>query len=243
MLEENKFDKKFYDDHAREGADYLHYGYWQQQYGWLVAETALQQEYQDPFVIDVGCACGAMLKGFKETGLFARVAGIDLSDHMIGLGRTHLGFTDSELIVGSATDMPFETGTASLVHSQQVLEHIPSEQTNSVVAEIARVLRPGGRVFIGLPALRHGDPPTKHTRDPTHVNIKPTLYWTTALQQFGLQFDVESFERYARSARGPEASRPALSSGARSSIRPFWQHYPGWSLWTLIKTDGGTSRS
>ena len=65
------------------------------------------------------------------------------------------------------------------------------------------------------------------TRDPTHVNIKPTLYWTDALLRFGLQFDIESFERYARSERSPEKSPPA--------VNPFWKHYPGWSVWTLIK--------
>jgi ubiquinone/menaquinone biosynthesis C-methylase UbiE len=232
MLQATNYEKQFYDEHARTGLDYLGYGRWQQQYGWLMAEVALQQEYQDPFVIDVGCACGSMLKGFKETGVYTRVAGIDVSDHMIGLGRTHFGFTESELIVGTATDMPIESGTVSLVHSQQVLEHIPPEQTDAVVAEMARVLRPGGRAFIVLDALRHSDEPTRHSGDPTHVNIKPTQYWTTALQQFGLQFDIETFERYARSVRTPQRSWPVTSFVAQ----PFWEKHAGWSVWTLIKT-------
>ena len=38
-------------------------------------------------------------------------------------------------------------------------------------------------------------------------------------------FDVEAYDRYARSKYGP-------TQGLDSS---FFQHYPSWSTWTLIK--------
>jgi hypothetical protein len=61
--------------------------------------------------------------------------------------------------------------------------------------------------------------------DPTHLNIQPINYWTEKFQRRGLFFDVEAYNRFVRSSRGP-------TQGLEKS---FFQHYPYWSVWTLVK--------
>ena len=48
--------------------------------------------------------------------------------------------------------------------------------------------------------------------DPTHVNIQPVLYWTQKLQRRGLYFDIEAYNRFARSRRGPTSAIEGPSS-------------------------------
>lgn len=219
------YDEQYYREHAEAGLDYLVHGFWHESYAAMVAEATLQAGYAKPFVVDAGCACGSILKGFKNTALFERVLGVDLSEHMIVLGRKHFRYGDDELVAGSIAEIPAESGSVSLLHSAQVLEHIPDELTDPILDEFARILRPGGRAFLCLDAMRDGETKDMYMGDPTHVNIQPVLYWTEKLQKRGLLFDIEAYNRFARSPRGPTAGDP----------RSFYQSYPAWSAWTLIR--------
>ena len=151
--------------------------------------------------------------------------GIDLSEHMVKLGRRHFGFSDSELIAGSMANIPVESKSVSLLHSAQVLEHIHDELVDPILDEFARILRPGGRAFLCLDALREGERVEMYMGDPTHVNIKPILYWTEKLQRRGLLFDIEAYNRFARSKRGPTHGDP----------KSFFETYVNWSAWTLVR--------
>ena len=76
------FDERYYQEHKLAGLDYLGFGDWQRQYGrWMVDALGLQGKK----VLDVGCACGAIVRGFGEAG--AVVQGVDVNEHMIRLGR------------------------------------------------------------------------------------------------------------------------------------------------------------
>jgi ubiquinone/menaquinone biosynthesis C-methylase UbiE len=221
-----EYSQEYYEEHVDAGLDYLGHGFWQEQYGLMVAEATQQGNYERPFLVDAGCACGSILQGFRKTGIFPRVMGLDLSEHMIKLGRQHFGFTTSELIHGSIADIPVESGSVSLVHSAQVLEHIPDSLVDKIISEFARVLRPGGRAFLCLDAMRTGENKEMYMGDPTHVNIQPVIYWTTKLQRRGLLFDVEAYDCFVRSKRRP----------TDSDARTFFETYPYWSTWTLIKS-------
>ena len=121
--------------------------------------------------------------------------------------------------------IPVELNSVSLLHSAQVLEHIPDELVEFILDEFARILRPGGRAFLCLDALREGERAEMYMGDPTHVNIQPILYWTEKLQKRGLLFDIEAYNRFARSRRGPTQGDP----------RSFFETYVNWSAWTLIR--------
>jgi len=224
-LRSRDFEAAYYEEHKAAGLDYLGHGYWQQSYARMVADATFQESYERPVVFDAGCACGSILKGFKDTGIFARVHGMDLSAHMVGLGRAHFGFSESEMMVGSIERTSLPDACATLVHSAHVLEHIPAAIAESVVPELARILRPGGRAFLCMPAVRHGETSSQYQRDPTHVNIQPVAYWTRLFQGSGLLFDVEAYNRFVRSPAGP----------SKGEQRSFFEAYPRWSVWTLMK--------
>jgi len=225
VLTAKSYDEQYYREHADAGLDYLGHGFWHDSYAAMVSEATLQLTYSNAFVVDAGCACGSILKGFKDLPIYKRVLGVDLSEHMIKLGRQHFGYTNTELVSGSIANVPVESRSVSLLHSAQVLEHIPTELMDSILDEFARVLRPGGRAFLCLDALREGETKEMYMGDPTHVNIQPVLYWTEKLQKRGLLFDIEAYNRFVRSRRGPTNGDP----------RSFYETYVNWSAWTLIR--------
>ncbi|MES2090157.1 MAG: class I SAM-dependent methyltransferase, partial [Pseudomonadota bacterium] len=208
------------------GIDYLHYGWWHCSYAMMVSEATFQHTYDKPVVLDAGCACGALVKGFRNTGLYARAIGVDISSDLIEHGLRKWPELYSDLVVGNLKEIPLPDGYCSLVHSQQTLEHIPEEDAGFVVREFARVLRPAGRAFICLPVLKWGQPADTHDYDPTHVNIKPPTYWSSLLTQFGLVWDQEAQERYYRSVM-----KPGPHVG-----KTFFMAEEGWSVYALLKT-------
>lgn len=69
------------------------------------------------------------------------------------------GFKTIDLYEGPSVDVVadiskltmFEDGTVNEIYASHCLEHFPHPQTGAVLKEWRRVLRPGGRCFIGVP--------------------------------------------------------------------------------------------
>ncbi len=55
------------------------------------------------------------------------------------------------LVVGDLRNLPFKTGSLDLSWNSSTVEHLPNPA--SAVAEMARVIRKGGSVFVGVPNL------------------------------------------------------------------------------------------
>lgn len=213
-----EYNEDYYTEHAENGLDYLGHGYWQESYAKMVADGL-----NNSLIFDAGCACGSILNGFKKLG--HKVVGVDLNPHMINLGKQHFGFTDSELWTGSIADTPIPDESVDLVHSAQVLEHIPDEYTDAILDELVRITKKGGKWFICLDAIRQGETKEMYMGDPTHVNIQPTVYWARKFTERGLLFDIESYNRFVNSPYGP-------TDGIQDN---FYKSYPYWSVWTLTK--------
>ncbi|MGZ3303340.1 MAG: methyltransferase domain-containing protein [Isosphaeraceae bacterium] len=101
-------------------------------------------------VLDVGCGCGLDSQmAALYVGPTGRVRGVDLSPEMLAVARTGLdasGLTNVELIEGKAEALPVESGWADLVISNGVLNLAFCKR--SAFAEVARVLKPGGRYLL-----------------------------------------------------------------------------------------------
>jgi SAM-dependent methyltransferase len=101
----------------------------------------------DADVVDVGTGTGANLRLLKEMG-FTRVAGIDPSENAAhwcaekGLGTVR---------TGDLCALPLADASVDLVLATDVIEHVA--QDGKAVAEIQRVLRPGGTALITVPAF------------------------------------------------------------------------------------------
>jgi SAM-dependent methyltransferase len=94
-------------------------------------------------ILVVGCGDGTEAALISEL-LEAKVVGIDPADefHPDAAGRV-------ELIPADARELPFSEGSCDVVFSFHVLEHVPSPEL--AVAEMRRVVRPGGGFWIGTP--------------------------------------------------------------------------------------------
>ncbi len=111
-------------------------------------------------VLDVGCGLGGTARHLAQQ-YKCNVVGVDLTEEYISVGKklTELvGLSDLvELRHGSALEIPYEDERFDIVWTEHVQMNIADK--NRFYSEIARVLKPGGRllfhdVFRGL-----GDPP------------------------------------------------------------------------------------
>lgn len=55
-------------------------------------------------------------------------------------------------VLGDAGDLPFAAGSYDVVLSLEMLEHVPESARAPALAEMLRVLRPGGRLIVSFPA-------------------------------------------------------------------------------------------
>jgi SAM-dependent methyltransferase len=109
---------------------------------------------------------------FKGSLLNAGCGNRDLGPYMrsVGVERITNYDIDSQLdgaVIGSLRASPFEDGAFDSILCNAVLEHVDS--ATAVVAELARVLRPGGHLILAVPFLQpfHENPIDfqRYTRD------------------------------------------------------------------------------
>jgi arsenite methyltransferase len=99
-------------------------------------------------ILDVGCGPGFYVAELVEiVGSQGHVAGVDSSPSMLALAAQRVRSHDNvELAEAPATALPFEEASFDAAISVQVLEYV--EDVAQAVAELHRVLRPGGRVVV-----------------------------------------------------------------------------------------------
>lgn len=99
-------------------------------------------------VLDVGCGDGTLARVLARNGA-RRVCGCDPDPRMVGQARA--GATGNgirvDLAVARAQALPFADNTFDVVTCITVLAFIPD--ANAALREMARVIRPGGRLVIG----------------------------------------------------------------------------------------------
>ena len=155
-----KDNRTYYDDFAGWYERERHDGY-------HAMIDALQVEVARPLasgrdVLELGCGTGMIL---KELHPVARQAvGIDISPGMLKQARDR----GLNVVVGSATDLPFADESFDMVCSFKVLAHI--EQIQRVMSEVARVLRPGGVAALEFYNKRSLRTLIKHLKPATAVS-------------------------------------------------------------------------
>jgi len=101
-------------------------------------------------VLDLGSGAGIdLLIAAGKVGPTGKVIGIDMTDEMIAAARRNVaaaGAKNVEVRKGLIEELPVETGTVDWVISNCVINLSPEK--DRVFAEIARVLRPGGRMLV-----------------------------------------------------------------------------------------------
>jgi glycosyltransferase involved in cell wall biosynthesis/ubiquinone/menaquinone biosynthesis C-methylase UbiE len=97
-------------------------------------------------VLEVGAGMGTDLAQFATHG--ALVTDVDLSSGHLDLARENFRLRGlaAEFVLHDAETLPFDDNTFDVVYSNGVIHHTPN--THSVVCEMRRVLKPGGRAIV-----------------------------------------------------------------------------------------------
>ena len=123
----------------------------------LVADGRLRQGYQ---VLDLGSGTGyPALLAAQVVGPQGKVTGIDLADDMLAAARrkaARLGLSNVEFRTGDVTTLPFPSGSFDAVTSRFCLMFLP--EIPKAVAEIARVLKPGGHLAAAVWSVPENNP-------------------------------------------------------------------------------------
>lgn len=182
-------------------------------YWWYRARTQLLETVMQPYVgtprrlLDVGSADGPSVDWLKGS-----------ADHHVSLDIDPRGLADGG-VCGSATELPFADGSFDVVAAFDVIEHCASE--GDALREMARVLSPGGRFLMSVPAYNwawtsHDDHNHHHRRYTRHrateairaaglSTLRATYGFTGTFPMFAAQRLVTRFkERGLRSARLPD---------------------------------------
>lgn len=112
---------------------------------WLILELVAPVNGQR--ILDAGCGDGMLLTALARRGAIA--TGIDIDPNMLSAARARAKTVDLKvtLVEGDIRALPFPDSTFDAATAVTVLCLMPD--AGRAMCEIARVLRPGGRLFIG----------------------------------------------------------------------------------------------
>ncbi len=91
-------------------------------------------------VLDAGCGEGVLVDEFHDR---LRIEGLDPN------------YASARVRTGSLTALPYDAGTFDRALCLDVLEHLQYDDQAKALAELHRVLAPGGELFVTVPNLAH----------------------------------------------------------------------------------------
>jgi arsenite methyltransferase len=112
--------------------------------------TAVADLHEGETVLDLGSGAGAdVLISARRVGATGKAIGLDMTDEMLELARANAadaGVDNVEFVKGYIEDIPLADGSVDVVISNCVINLAADKR--KVLAETARVLRPGGRFAV-----------------------------------------------------------------------------------------------
>jgi ubiquinone/menaquinone biosynthesis C-methylase UbiE len=128
----------------------------------------------DERALDAGTGTGAV--AFALAPLVREVVGVDLVPELLAEARSRAApFPNVEFVEGDITSLSFESASFDLVGTVSTIHHI--QRPELVVAELARVTRPGGTIFVA-DQIAPVDPLAaldlnrfEHARDRSHARV------------------------------------------------------------------------
>lgn len=140
-------------------------------------------------VVDVGCAGGLGTAALRRSGCLA--IGVELEQHLVDEIRRHPETANLPAVRGDGTRLPIASASVDAACAVEVLEHLADPA--AVLAELRRILRPGGRLCIAVPTayteraydrLHPG-----YTANAGHLRRFDRLEMTSLLRDAGFSLD------------------------------------------------------
>lgn len=160
--------------------------------GWLIAAAALTGWER---VLDLGTAAGHAALALAPAA--ALLVGLDPAPAMLRQARAlaeERVVSNLALVTAFADPLPFADAAFDLVTCRLAAHHFPD--LPGVLYEIARVLRPGGRLLVidtiapEDNALDEFINEVEVVRDPSHAHDYRLSEWTDVLNGFGLRYEL-----------------------------------------------------
>ena len=165
-------------------------------------------------VLDLGAGTGLLTLPSAAAG--TRVWAVDISQGMLSYLETKARSADLdniELVVASVVSIPLVDGSVDVAISNYCFHHLPAEEKMTALAEVERILKPGGRLVIAdmMFSLALGEP---RNRAVVRDKVRALL------------------------AKGPGGAWRLIRNGARYATRR-WEHpaTPDW--WRKALSDAG----
>lgn len=148
--------------------------------------TRFAESCPDARILDYGCGAGRLVNVGRSTGLQVVGADVFYAGSNTRVEVEQAGLLNLSIFEIQSGRLPFPDESFHLVVNNQVMEHV--DDLDSVLSEIHRVLKPGGRVLSLFPSrdvLREGHIgiPLSH-RFPKNSRIR--FYYTWLLRRLGL---------------------------------------------------------
>jgi len=110
-------------------------------------------------LLDVGCGTGRFLREVKANYPRLEATGLDLSPYYLAVAQRDLrSWSRVQLVLGAAEVIPFADSQFDAVTCVYLFHELPPGVRRAVVAEIRRVLKPGG-MLVFVDSLQPGDEP------------------------------------------------------------------------------------
>lgn len=167
-------------------------------------------------VMDLGAASGVIAEQLAKEGF--QVKGVEYDQKLVEDWKSRTRHKNVEIVQGDGRHLPYQDSEFDAAIALEVLEHIPD--TEQVLTELARVIKPGGKLVIGVPTAWSErifyklNPDFAKQADHCHVFTKNFL--TKRLEQSG-------FRVY--SSRGENSEYTWLWFGLAMGRVPF--HFTG----------------
>ncbi|MGW8249586.1 MAG: class I SAM-dependent methyltransferase [Anaerolineales bacterium] len=159
------------------------------QYWWSNRYYALLARRHGPAsgrVLEIGCGMGHLLGWLVDR---YQVFGADINQWALAQSRRNV--PQGNFLLLSAEDLgAFRDGCFQIVIAKHVVEHLPYPER--AIAEMSRVLAPGGLLLLATPNLDSPMRGVKKERwignqDPTHINMRPPEQWIEHLRKNNLR--------------------------------------------------------